>query len=619
MSPTEKRIASLLRSHPATIGLNDAEVIQIADGTALVECEEGEDIYLAGDEVEECYLVAAGRLAANVVAPNGSEQTFQYLGSGEQVGVLPIYSGKKMPVHVFADEHSVLLKLSKESFQALASQFPLLERNLLRLASVRLGEAALTNNDRRKSRLVGFVNLATTANDFLRALTARFDAAGEEVAIASDDDALVHSIPNDGIGISNIDGDGRLLSEHDIRTKLAAMLETDRIFVSIRGSQPEKMIADVARYVDDLFWIIEEERKEQAVALIRSLTDRTPAWRKKFKIVWLSANSSQLAPDVSELNGRTSRTFNVCLDKSDTPNGGKRLNKGLQRVFQYLRGVQLGLALGGGAALGMAHLGVLQAFEEAGIVFDMISGTSAGAMVGVICSANRTPTWAINQFSNDLQLPTFYRMLPMGGYFYLLSKFRFKRWESMLRKYLGELKLEQLELPLFTVAVDLIGGDQLIRHEGDAVNAILESINLPVLSNPINKPGMSIVDGGFLNNVPADVLFQNGATFVVAVNVLSQIPSEFTGMTPESPIAKMKTPGLWATLTRLRRVQDRFIAGVGANVADFTIEPDLSAFDLSEFSRTPEIAAIGRQAAEDRMAQLTKLITNIDAEVFKKR
>ena len=99
-----------------------------------------------------------------------------------------------------------------------------------------------------------------------------------------------------------------------------------------------------------------------------------------------------------------------------------------------------------------------------------------------------------------------------------------------------------------------------------------------------------LVDGGILNNVPADVLVNQGATFIVAVDVSAKIGHSFVGNTPETPTEEMNIPNMFQTLGRVRAAQDRNIRKMGAGDADLTIEPDVSAFQLTDFQNASAIA-----------------------------
>lgn len=126
-----------------------------------------------------------------------------------------------------------------------------------------------------------------------------------------------------------------------------------------------------------------------------------------------------------------------------------------------------------------------------------------------------TPDFLIEQFASGLTPGRPYQVLPRGESWYLLGKYRRGGCDAMLRKYLHDWRLVQLSLPFSSIAVDLVQARQVIRQEGDAVNALLESINLPFLSKPICRDGMALVDGGILNVLPADVLVSQQSNIVM--------------------------------------------------------------------------------------------------------
>src|SRR4030095_9547269 len=118
---------------------------------------------------------------------------------------------------------------------------------------------------------------------------------------------------------------------------------------------------------------------------------------------------------------------------------------------------------------------------------------------------------------------------------YLLYNYRRSQFEPMLREQLRDLKLEQLPVPCAAVTVDLVSGLAVGRERGDAFHAILESINVPMLSAPICRNGQALIDGGLVNNVPADVLTSYDCNFLIAVSVTAKIRREFCMNKPERP------------------------------------------------------------------------------------
>jgi predicted acylesterase/phospholipase RssA len=305
----------------------------------------------------------------------------------------------------------------------------------------------------------------------------------------------------------------------------------------------------------------------------------------------------------------------VCLDAPCGEHGPVAFG-GLERLVHLMRGLQIGVALGGGAARGMAHLGILRALERSGITVDMIAGTSAGAMTGTVYSAGFPSDFMIKHFVEDLHPSWLFRRLPRGEQWHLLYKYRRGQFDPMLRKYLGATRLEQLFVPMHTVTVDLISGKDLVRTQGDAVHRIVESINLPLLSTPINRDGESLVDGGLINNVPANVLAERGCNFIIAVSVTAKMELEFAQNRPDTPSARMRRASVIQTLLRSFLVQSHNVNSVGVQSADFVIEPDVTRVDLSAFGRTAELADLGEQAAQAAMPQLIKLLNRMDSKLF---
>ena len=187
----------------------------------------------------------------------------------------------------------------------------------------------------------------------------------------------------------------------------------------------------------------------------------------------------------------------------------------------------------------------------------------------------------------------------------------------MLRKYLRDWKLEQLAVPCLPVTVDLVSGQTLVRDRGDAVHAILESINLPMLSVPICRNGQALIDGGFVNNIPADVLVARGCNFVIAVSVTAKIARQFGDNTPDTPTPRMRTPSALRTLLRTLEVQNYSLNAIGVQPAEVVIEPDLVSFDLSEFMREKELAAAGEQAAVVQIPKIKQLLARLDPAFFR--
>src|SRR5215472_8472817 len=341
--------------------------------------------------------------------------------------------------------------------------------------------------------------------------------------------------------------------------------------------------------------------------LLQELEKNVPKWRGKIRVVWLLDTDAPVVPHVPELYELCERDFKVTFDPPGL-NQGNLLRRGLERIVHHLRGIQIGLALGGGAARGMAHLGVLKALERHGIYIDMLAGTSAGAMTGTVYAAGLDPEYLTRMFKTELQPSWFFRQLPSGGYWYLIYKYRRHQFDPMLRKHLDRLTMRQLLIPMFTVSVDLVEGQAIVRDAGDATTNVLESINLPPLSLPLCSSGRAVVDGGLLNNVPANVLVSKGCNFVIASTVTAKLEKEFMGVRSSGHLQKSPFFSTLHVIMRQQMIQDYNMNSVGIEPADFVIAPDVTSFDISEFTRADEMAGIGEAATDATVSQLHKML-----------
>jgi NTE family protein len=368
-------------------------------------------------------------------------------------------------------------------------------------------------------------------------------------------------------------------------------------------------------YVDVALWCVRPQDANAAVHLLRELEASVPKWRDKVRIVWILDASSPFAPFVPELNELAERDFKLTFDPPQA-NQGSLLQQGFERIVHHLRGIQIGLALGGGAARGMAHLGVLKVLEQNGIYIDRLAGTSAGALTGVMYAAGLDPDFAVQCFKKDLLPPWLFQKLPAGGYWYLLYKYRRNKFDPMLRQYLGDARMEQLVIPTAAISVDLVEGEPLVREQGDATINVLESINLPPLSLPIIRSGQALVDGGLLNNIPANVLVTKGCNFVIASSVTAKLEKDFVEIRSKGSSSNTGFFSSIQVIMRQTMIQGYRMNSVGIKPADFVVSPDVTSFDISEFTRADEMAAIGEKTTNATVVDLLKVLNKLDSKLF---
>jgi len=182
---------------------------------------------------------------------------------------------------------------------------------------------------------------------------------------------------------------------------------------------------------------------------------------------------------------------------------------------------KIGLALSGGAARGMAHIGVLEVLERENIPVDIITGTSAGAMAGALYAkdGNCKQIRAVIKELSRHKLASFIDpSLPRSGFI------KGRRIKDLMAKFIGkDLKFSDLKIPFACVATDINTGEEVVLNEGSVPEAVRASISIPGIFTVVKMDNRYLVDGGLVNPVPVSVAREMGADLVIAVNVIPPV------------------------------------------------------------------------------------------------
>lgn len=198
-------------------------------------------------------------------------------------------------------------------------------------------------------------------------------------------------------------------------------------------------------------------------------------------------------------------------------NGGQNESTHTQDNHPCLPDATIGLALGGGAAKGWSHIGVLHALLEAGIKPDIVTGTSIGAVVGGCYLAGELNR--LEEFARGLTPRRLLGLLDVN--FSGKSLINGARLSRLLKRYLNDLNIEDLDRPFMAVGTELSTGHEIWLRKGHLVTAMQASYALPGIFNPVNVNGRYLVDGALVNPVPVSLARAMGARIVIAVNLSS--------------------------------------------------------------------------------------------------
>lgn len=270
---------------------------------------------------------------------------------------------------------------------------------------------------------------------------------------------------------------------------------------------------------------------------------------------------------------------------------------------------RLALALGGGAARGLAHIGVLEVFERAGITPAFIAGSSMGGLVGALAAVGLRAREIVD-VARSFHFPRWF--LPGG----LL------RWESLFEAAAPVLSrdFETLATPLAVTAIDLEGGTPVVLHSGPLLPAVRATCAVPGLVAPERLGGRWLIDGGLVNPLPVDVAWLASPDVVVAVKVgaprsrrvpeldwrVTRLLSRLGRIFPNPATAKVSFE---VVVRACEIVLDRQATLAAAMAGpEILVEPELGDIGLRDFERLDEAVAAGRTAAEAALPGLLRLL-----------
>jgi len=305
-----------------------------------------------------------------------------------------------------------------------------------------------------------------------------------------------------------------------------------------------------------------------------------------------------------------------------------KARRAIERLARRIGGVKVGLALGTGAALGHALIGILKVFKREGIPIDVIAGTSIGSMIAGFTALGMEPEeieeialrvdkgWVYENLFWDLTIPR-------SGLFAGATLLRF------IRSYFGSREFSDLEIPFGCVATDIETGEEVDLIEGRVAESIRASCGLPMIFQPIRVNGRYLVDGGLVNPVPISLISDMGADTLIAVSLTTpaadrqarlkaqraaqgagilKAPVDLASLKELTLPELLKAPSLFDVFFQMIYTMEYEIAQSRVNLAHVLIHPDLRGFSWTEMHRAKELIRAGQLIAEQYVPQIKSMI-----------
>jgi NTE family protein len=253
---------------------------------------------------------------------------------------------------------------------------------------------------------------------------------------------------------------------------------------------------------------------------------------------------------------------------------------------------RVALALGGGAFHGIAHVGVLKVLEEAGIPIDYIVGASAGSLVGCMYADQPHADSLLGLIETTKASNVF-------DFSLFRSKEGFvsgKRLQKFIRANCHSENIEQLKIPFAAMVTDLINGKSIVLSSGPIAPSVNASSAIPLVFEPVKMYGLTLVDGGILDNIPADVARASGADVVIAVDIMASHDSAIE-------IDNFMKVGIRAIMLMASQFKSSQAA-----YADIVIAPDLKDIPYMSGKYNMKACEAGIKAATDALPEIKRIL-----------
>ncbi len=576
-------LESFLSTVPIFREVSKEQLSEIAPLFKQEQFPAGTVILYQGKSSSGIYFLRSGRLAVRVQRPEGRE-TVAYLQPGAVFGELSFITGRTCSADVEVVVDAEVAWLSKESVAKLPKQRDAILRGMMTVLAERLHDTVTRGTRAAESPVI----LLNNGRGWDAPLSFASELGGslakqtqKETLVVNIGGAAAMPEPRPAGEKSYRCDLPAPLSPEELRTDLAARLPvwkqrfTNVVLNPVGAGIPgiQEHISPFADYHGDLIGggdRVPDEVGNKRFVLASATGAGLPTLSGNSQIIWETAESEDAY--------RAGKTV------------GPRFRRTVDSIARFIADLQVGIALGGGAAWGWAHIGVLSVLEGAGLPVDVVAGCSMGTVIGTLrCSGlGLTELKEIAAFwRNRTKRFIEWRVWRM----HLLQE---KMVRKVFSQYFGERAVNQLEIPFWANAVDICNGKEFTIQTGPVVDSVRASIALPGLLPPFETKGHMLVDAGIMDPVPVGLVRKMGARYALAVNAMAPLEAQ--------PVNRRYPFNMFDVMFRCTRIMGHEIGQARAeSAANVLLIPPVRDISMLQFDRCEEIINCGKRVAEENL------------------
>jgi len=707
--------------------LNFFELNRIARKSNLVDFKKGELICKQGSPADAFYCLISGRVYCYSINVHGQRENVEFIHRGMHFGILSTLTGENHSHNFEAINDSVVLRIDRSEFSEILKATPRLGLAISKNLSHKIRSQVIQDKNKIKSTILSVYSpiKGTGSSTYAANLALSLQKETEKKVLLVCLQSMVNlsvSDPNvrdaaphwryNGVNLQEIVDDQQkilnAISKNELpidylnvafnSSDLSLVGKISR-FVSAPVNEYNYIVVDLPNEMDDMVMMTLMQSdyvhlvvadRDKDLEMTRQVIDRL---HESLKANYESDMVSVLLSTVNETQLRPVEEIKTILNYdiygilpfiSDgeltsavvsrgmtiiTPDSKSEYAKAVVRISRQVSGVLVGLVLGGGAALGMAHVGVIRVLERENIPVDIVVGSSMGALVGGIWATGKTAdelefiahefkkmtsllrlvdppvlpiisilfiSFVLFQFGSGLTKGIVFiiTIFILAGLFATFSGLiRGQKINGWLRSKLGKATFADTKITFKAVAYDLVHREELVIDRGILVDAVSQSIAIPGVIQPVQTAKQIIIDGGVLNPLPTNVLKKMGVTKIIAVNVLqspSQVaqgnqndlkqleleskitfyedPLRFLKFRIHILISKLFTPNISDIIVQTLQSTEFVIAEQSAKEANVLIHPNLVGIKWFELYKVDELIRLGEEATIRQLDAIKKLV-----------
>ncbi len=656
-----------LKRIPLFAGLSPEDLGKIASRLQPLSLPKGATLFREGDDPDAMYLIVSGQ-ARRLRTLSGVESVVAFLSRGEVAGETGILTGIPRTSTVKLDATSEILKLPRKDFEEILREHPTILLHLSRTLAQRLivqsaGPArpgsdahlivldpALPRGDRallswtlgaelaaQTRKRVLIVDLTPEPGAVARAggLTPVVVGEAELRAVNLRDPAAISGLAQahpDGLDILSVSPaalSGRMFGSLYLFLN-AVRGGHDFALVCLAGGERGDVERAALSEADRVLMAGCDDMRPQFRQMEAEVPGIAPEPARLLRL-WLGDLEPEDAPLLigSECvmipwGEAVSEAFSRAVSADEALSAVKKTRPAIARLARRLGGVRVGLALGTGAALGHATIGVLKVFKREGIPVDMIAGTSMGSLIAGCYAAGYEPE-EIEDMAVRIDKSWVYENLFWDLTVLRSGIFQGEMLLRFIRTYIGSREFSDMDIPFACVAADIETGEEVVLKSGRVAEAIRASCGLPIIFVPMHLNGRYLVDGGLVNPVPTRVLADLGADILIAVNLtmpagdrphrdaagakpLLERPVSLATLRDAATPQLLKNPHIVDVFFNMIYTMEYEVAQSRLEMAHVVLHPDLKGFSWTELHRAREIIKAGERAAEEALPRIKALI-----------